>query len=335
MNQLQIEQLYKSYKYGHAPVLKGLDFALAPGEICAIVGESGSGKSTFLKVIAGLENIDGGAISINGKTVTDAQTFVTPEKRNIGFVFQDFALFPHLTVARNVAFGIHKQKNAKKRVKELLRLVGLEKHGDKYPNELSGGEQQRVALARAMAPNPTLLLLDEPFSNLDVSIKKEIRAFLFDIIRASNLSCIFVTHDLDDAMVYADTISILNRGVIEQTGTPEQLYTHPQSAYVARFFGDFNTLCKKTIARFKLSIPSNTVCGVRACNFSCKNREDGACVPVDVVQKIYMGNHDKVEVKTEDGCSLELELPVGKAMIDGKLYLSIDESDLMLFEGKS
>ncbi len=331
MKLLEIKQLCKSYKHGVAPVLNGLDFQLGQGEICAIVGESGSGKSTFLKVIAGLESADSGLISIQGKAVSSRKEFVPPEKRNIGFVFQDFALFPHLTVGKNVAFGIHKQKDAGQRVRELLRLVGLEKHEGKYPNELSGGEQQRVALARAMAPNPSLLLLDEPFSNLDVSIKKEIRSFLFEIIRASELSCIFVTHDLDDAMVYADSISILHKGVIEQTGTPEQLYTNPQSPYVARFFGDFNTLCKQVVQKFKLTVPPDSLCGVRACNFKCIDPSEGKGIPVRVVEKVYMGNHDKVDVKTEDGCALALELPVGQAVVGEELYLSIDDKDVMLF----
>ena len=331
MKLLEIKQLYKSYKHGVAPVLNGLDFQLGQGEICAIVGESGSGKSTFLKVIAGLEPANSGSISIQGKAVSSRKEFVPPEKRNIGFVFQDFALFPHLTVSKNVAFGIHKQKDAGQRVRELLRLVGLEKHENKYPNELSGGEQQRVALARAMAPNPSLLLLDEPFSNLDVSIKKEIRSFLFEIIRASQLSCIFVTHDLDDAMVYADSISILHKGVIEQTGTPEQLYANPHSPYVARFFGDFNTLCNQVIRRFNLSVPAGRLCGVRACNFKCVDGPVGNGVSVRVVERVYMGNYDKVEVKTADGCALTLELPVGKAKVDGELFLSIDDGDVMLF----
>ncbi|MFK7843810.1 MAG: ABC transporter ATP-binding protein [Rhodothermales bacterium] len=332
MKCLQIEQLHKSYKYGVLPVLQGIDFDLSNGEICAIVGESGSGKSTFLKLIAGLEVADQGTISINGKAVSTRREFVPPEKRNIGFVFQDFALFPHLTVAKNVAFGLGRKRGAEARVQELLQLVGLEKHGEKYPNELSGGEQQRVALARAIAPNPSLLLLDEPFSNLDVSIKKEIRAFLFEIIRATKLSCVFVTHDLDDAMMYADSISILHKGRIEQKGSPEALYANPKSAYVAGFFGDLNVLCKKTLTRFNLSIPGNRACGVRACKINCSDSTDSKSVSVQVIGKVYMGDHDKVAVKTQDGCRLELEMPAGKSSEADELFVSIDQSDVLLFD---
>lgn len=334
MPALQINQLHKSYRHGVLPVLEGVDFALGKGQICAIVGESGSGKSTFLKLIAGLEAPDQGTIIIDGKAVSSSGSYVPPEKRQIGFVFQDFALFPHLTVDKNVGFGLPRGKASRDRVEALLGLIGLTGHGAKYPHELSGGEQQRVALARAMAPNPKILLLDEPFSNLDVGIKKAVRAFVFDIIRSSNLTCVFVTHDLDDAMMYADVISILHKGRIEQTGSPEALYANPKNAYIAGFFGDINVLCDKTTKRLGLDVPTGTSCGVRACHVDCIADSNTAVhngVPVRVLKKVYMGNHECLAVETEDGCRLDLELPAGQVTTDDAIYISVDPSNLLMF----
>lgn len=333
MKRLQIEQLAKSYKYGVLPVLTGIDFELEEGEICAIVGESGSGKSTLLKLIAGLETPDAGTIRIQGRAVSTRREFMPPEKRNIGFVFQDFALFPHLTVEKNIGFGIKDRKGKSARVRELLDTVGLGKQGKKYPNELSGGEQQRVALARAMAPNPALLLLDEPFSNLDVTLKKEIRSFLFDVIRSSALSCVFVTHDLEDAMLYADTIAILHDGQIVQKGTPEALYTTPVNAYVAGFFGELNVLCGKTLSRFKLSDQVNLPCGVWAGKLKCSLEPGTNRVPVRILHKAYMGTHDRLSVCTADGCCLAVEIDAGVVANQDEVYLDIDKTDIMGFDG--
>ncbi len=331
MKRLHIEQLEKSYKYGVLPVLTGIDLSLDEGEICAIVGESGSGKSTLLKLIAGLETPDAGTISIQGRAVSTRSEFMPPEKRNIGFVFQDFALFPHLTVEKNIGFGIKNRAGKAARIRELLETVGLGQHGKKYPNELSGGEQQRVALARAMAPNPSLLLLDEPFSNLDVSLKKEIRSFLFDVIRTSKLSCVFVTHDLEDAMLYADTIAILHEGQIVQKGTPEQLYTKPENAHVAGFFGELNVLCSQTIARFQIAGYTDKSCGVWAGKLQCSLEPGATRVAVKVLEKIYMGSHDRLSVCTADGCCLAVEVPPGVVADHKEVYLTIDPADIMGF----
>ncbi|MEM8487663.1 MAG: ABC transporter ATP-binding protein [Bacteroidota bacterium] len=331
MKRLQIEQLEKSYKYGVLPVLTGIDLTLDEGEICAIVGESGSGKSTLLKLIAGLETPDSGTIRIKGQAVSTRREFMPPEKRNIGFVFQDFALFPHLSVEKNVGFGIKKRAGKSERVHDLLKTVGLGAHGAKYPHELSGGEQQRVALARAMAPNPSLLLLDEPFSNLDVGLKKEIRSFLFDIIRKSALSCVFVTHDLEDAMLYADTIAILHEGQIVQKGTPETLYTTPVNAHVAGFFGELNVLSRKTVARFKLSKFDGIPCGVWAGKLKCSLEPGENRILVQVMEKAYMGTHDRLSVCTADGCCLAVEVESGVVADHAEVYLELDQTDIMRF----
>jgi len=233
MDILKIRALKKTYVPGAEPVLSGLDFDLKQREVCAIVGASGSGKSTLLRLIAGLDISERGSIELNGSIVSDERRFVPPEERRVGYVFQDLALFPHLTVTQNVEFGIPGAHSRKDRAAEILDLVGLTGHGTKYPGELSGGEQQRVALARTLAPGPKLLLMDEPFNSLDIGLRREVRAFVFDIIRQSGVACLFVTHDMDEAMEFADTIAILNGVRFEQRGLPETLYTRPKSMYVA------------------------------------------------------------------------------------------------------
>ena len=181
MTVLNIKGVNKSYKLDRKHVLSNLNFTLEKGEICAIIGESGTGKSTLLKLIAGLETSDSGTIIIDGKIVESTSNFIVAEDRGIGFVFQDFALFPHMNIKKNIGYGLAKFPDKTVRVSEILRMVGLESHGNRYPDELSGGEQQRIALARALAPNPKLLLLDEPFSSLDIGLKSQIRNELFEI----------------------------------------------------------------------------------------------------------------------------------------------------------
>ena len=329
---LEIKDLHKSYKRNMLPVLQGVNFHLDEGKVAAIVGKSGSGKSTILKAIAGLETIDRGSIALFGNVISSRKVFVPPEKRNIGYLFQDFALFPHLSVAQNIAFGLSRKDRKHQRVQEMLSLTGLEGHYSKYPHELSGGEQQRVALARAMAPNPSLLLLDEPFSNLDTHIKKDIRAFVFSVIRATGLSCIFVTHDLEDVMEYADSISILNNGIIEQTGSPEDVYRQPASPHVAGYFGDINVLDEEMIECFSLKVPAGSQCGVRTCDVQCSLHQLKQGRPARVVQRIRMGQVTKFKVEILDGCSLNLELPDGVINEHNEIYVSINDKDVLYFE---
>lgn len=221
-----------------------ITFEVKEGEIFTLLGESGCGKSTLLRMIAGFEHPDSGTIALEGKTVFDAQTLVPPEKRRVGMVFQNYALFPHMRVSENVAFGLKGQSAAqqKKRIDEVLSLTGLAGLSDRYPHELSGGQQQRVAIARALAPGAKLLLLDEPFSNLDYSLRLTMRQELRRMIKQSGASAIFVTHDQQDAFEISDRIAIMNGGAIEQIGTPKALYYTPQSRYVATFLGQCNLI---------------------------------------------------------------------------------------------
>lgn len=224
--------------YGDFKASDHVNFGVERGKLVALLGPSGSGKTTILRILAGLENPDSGEIYIDGKKMND----VPASKRGIGFVFQNYALFRYMTVFDNIAFGLEIQKmpkaQIKQRVMELIELVGLTGLEKRYPNQLSGGQRQRVAFARALAPNPNVLLLDEPFAALDAKVRGEIRSWLKDMIHKVGITSIFVTHDQDEAVEVADEIIVTNRGKIEQIGTPIEIYKNPQTQFVATFIGD-------------------------------------------------------------------------------------------------
>ena len=228
--------------YGSYQASKNVNFGIEKGKLIGLLGPSGSGKTTILRMIAGLENPDSGEIIIDGKVVND----VPASERGIGFVFQNYALFRYMTVYDNVAFGLKVQKVDKKkihaRVMELVKLVGLEGLEKRYPSQLSGGQRQRVAFARALAPNPQVLLLDEPFAAIDAKIRQELRSWLKEMIEKLGITSIFVTHDQDEAIEVADEIIITNAGQIEQKGTPVEVYRNPETAFTASFFGQPSVL---------------------------------------------------------------------------------------------
>ncbi|WP_409423946.1 ABC transporter ATP-binding protein [Pseudoalteromonas sp. RW-H-Ap-1] len=228
-----------SYAYNGTKVVDDLDLTLGKDEIVCLLGASGCGKTTTLKAIAGLIEAKQGQVFIDGKLVSDANTFVSPEHRNIGMMFQDYALFPHLTVANNIGFGLNDMSKADKqaRVDEMLKLVHLVGCADRYPHQLSGGQQQRVAIARALAYKPSLLLLDEPFSNIDTQVRFELIADIRRIIKTQQVSAVFVTHSKEEAFAFSDTLAIMHRGKIAQQGSPEALFAMPKSKEVAEFLG--------------------------------------------------------------------------------------------------
>ena len=232
---LEVENL--RHAYGSHQVVADLSFSLARGVLGCLLGPSGCGKTTVLRCIAGFENVHRGEIRLAGRTVSGPGVMLPPEKRRIGMVFQDYALFPHLTVASNIAFGLHSDPGRTARVRELAELVGLSASLEKYPHEISGGQQQRVALARALAPRPELLLLDEPFSNLDVDLRERLSLEVRDIIKASGATAVLVTHDQQEAFAMADEIGILHEGRIQQWDTPYNLYHRPANRFVADFVG--------------------------------------------------------------------------------------------------
>ena len=228
--------------YGSYQASRNVDFGIEKGKLIGLLGPSGSGKTTILRMIAGLETPDSGEIILDGKVVND----VPASERGIGFVFQNYALFRYMTVYDNVAFGLMVQKVDRKtidtRVRELVKLVGLEGLEKRYPSQLSGGQRQRVAFARALAPNPQVLLLDEPFAAIDAKIRQELRSWLKEMIEKLGITSIFVTHDQDEAIEVADEIIITNAGQIEQKGTPVEVYRNPETAFTASFFGQPSVL---------------------------------------------------------------------------------------------
>lgn len=243
---LEINHLSKKYASDFPLVLANFGLRVKSGEIVALLGESGSGKTTLLRLIAGLEYPTNGEILIYGSVVASESKFTSPEKREVGLVFQDYALFPHLNIQKNVAYGVRGNKAEKqKSCSEMLALVGLSELSERFPHEISGGQQQRVALARALATKPKLLLLDEPFSNLDEGLKTKVRADLKNIVKKAGITAIFVTHDTQDALAVADKIALLNNGKLEQFDSPKNLYRKPISKFVAHYFGKVNWLSEE------------------------------------------------------------------------------------------
>jgi iron(III) transport system ATP-binding protein len=235
---LKIEKLDLYYEKHR--VLKNVNFALKAGELLCILGPSGCGKTSLLRTLAGFENAFSGEITLQGKTLFSNKTNLAPEKRKIGFVFQDLALFPHLTVEENVTFGLTgRDKQKKKKICDrLLQIIGLSEYPNYYPHQLSGGQKQRVALARSLAPEPSLLLLDEPFSSLDEDLAEELSLEFREIIKEANMTAVMVTHNQAEAFSIADKIAVMNEGVLEQISTAEDLYQKPASENIARFIGE-------------------------------------------------------------------------------------------------
>ncbi len=248
------------------PVVNGLSFEVMEGEIFALLGPSGCGKTTTLRCIAGFETPDRGSVTLAGRTLVSDDERVAPEKRGIGFVFQDYALFPHLSVRDNVAFGLRHLPRRQRldRADEVLRLTGLGGLEDRMPHALSGGQQQRVALARAIAPRPRLILLDEPLSNLDALLRQEMRDRVRELLRAEGMTAVLVTHDQEEALSFADRVAVMQNGRIEQIGSPQEIYSRPRTLFVAQFLGRTNLLLSQAegdeadtvLGRLKLHRPA-------------------------------------------------------------------------------
>ena len=303
---LDVQDLHHAYD-GHEAV-RGLSFSLARGTIGCLLGPSGCGKTTVLRCIAGFETPRAGRILLNGEVVSSRETSLPPEKRRIGMVFQEHALFPHLTAARNISFGISHQDLFEKRVQELASLTGITELLQKYPHELSGGQQQRVALARALAPRPELLLLDEPFSNLDTDLRERLSHELRDIIKASGATAVLVTHDQYEAFAMADEIGVLHAGRLEQWDSAYNLYHRPANRFVADFVGQGVFLPAKVLNSKQIEIELGVLDGdiPHACQIGCEVcgkgcladvllrpddviHDDAAATQAEVVHKAFRG----------------------------------------------
>jgi iron(III) transport system ATP-binding protein len=257
-------------RFGDVLAVDGLDLEIEAGVTCALLGPSGCGKTTTLRLIAGLEDPDAGSIEIGGETVSTAQRSLPAERRQIGMVFQDYALFPHLDVAGNVGYGLGRRPD-RARVEAMLATVGLGGLGGRYPHELSGGQQQRVALARALITEPRAVLLDEPFSNLDAGLREKVRGEAREILQAQGVTSVFVTHDQEEALSIADVVAVVNEGRIEQVGTPEEVYSRPANRWVAGFLGEIEIL------------PGTAENGTVACEIGELPNRDGLRGEVDVM----------------------------------------------------
>ena len=251
-----------SHRYDNNNVLCDFSMKLIKGEVVSLLGPSGCGKTTLLRLASGIEKVQKGEIKSNNEIVSSSTVHLNPEKRDIGYVFQDCALFPHLTILQNIFFGLNKFEIVEQtqKIKNLMNEINITNLSSYYPHELSGGQQQQVALVRAMASNPKLILLDEPYSNLDSRLKEKIRDQMLHLLRKYNISALLVTHDPEEAMFMSDKIGVLNNGIIEQFGSPIDLYLRPKTSFIAEFFGEINLLEGKAINGIV-----NTVLGLFEC----------------------------------------------------------------------
>lgn len=291
-----------SKQFGSFQAVAQVNLEIQSGSLVALLGPSGSGKSTLLRLIAGLEMPDHGKIILTGKDAT----YQSVQERNIGFVFQHYALFKHLTVRKNIAFGLEirkaPQKKIQGKVEQLLELVQLSGLGDRYPSQLSGGQRQRVALARALAVEPNVLLLDEPFGALDAKVRKDLRAWLRRLHDEVHVTTVFVTHDQEEAMEVADEIVVMNKGQVEQVGTPAQIYDHPASAFVMSFIGPVNVLPSSAkifqSSGFESTHPETFL---RPQDIIIETVANGTTVPATVSRIIHLGWEIQVELTLDDG----------------------------------
>jgi iron(III) transport system ATP-binding protein len=311
-------------RFGVVMAVDHLNLDVERGHTFALLGPSGCGKTTLLRLIAGFERADAGKIRIGDREVEGRGGRVPPEKRRVGMVFQDYALFPHMSLADNVAFGL-RGRNGKARVAELLDIVGLAGLGSRMPHELSGGQQQRVALARTLAAEPDVVLLDEPFSNLDPTLRQRLRLEVREILERLGMTAIFVTHDQEEALSVSERLAIMMDGRILQTGRPEDVYPHPANREVAEFLGDANFLpgeCIGGYVQFELGrliadagTPSAVDVMVRPEGLVL-SAEDG--VPVEVLKSEYFGHDQLITVRLPSGLAIKVRILPGRSLNPGQ-----------------
>lgn len=297
-------------QFNGTPVVQRFNLTVEAGQLVTLLGPSGCGKTTSLRLIAGFERPDSGRITLNGRSVYDGVQYVPAEKRQIGMVFQDYALFPHLDVAGNIAFGFKGERKARQqRVQELLELVGMSEYGQRMPHELSGGQQQRVALARALAPAPSILLLDEPFSNLDTALRKQVRAEIRSILRKAGTTTVFVTHDQEEALSLSDRIAVIFEGEVRQLGTPDRIYNYPADAQIAAFIGEANfipaeasgTRAQSPLGEMRLLQPAQGAVRLLLRPEIVHIEPTVEGVPARVLWREYYGHNQRVGLELEDG----------------------------------
>ncbi|MCY4258914.1 MAG: ABC transporter ATP-binding protein [Rhodobacteraceae bacterium] len=338
-----------------SPVLDRVSLSVPPGAVTCLLGPSGCGKTTTLRIIAGIDRQQSGEVLIDGKTVSSDRMHLEPEHRSVGFLFQDYALFPHLTVRDNVAFGLVGQPDDRTaRLEELLDRIKLRDYGERYPHELSGGQQQRVALARAIAPRPRILLMDEPFSNLDDRLRDRVREETFAILRQENMAALLITHEPAEAMVMADEIVLMRHGSIIQSGSPFEIYAQPVDREAAAFFSDINIIhgvvrnatLETSFGKFPAGqyfdgTDIEIIIRPQDVKIDFDRRDqtllptegDGVPVPARVQRSCYLGSNSIVEFQTEDSMTrIKTRVPhVFLPKPGTRLWLSLPRNRCMLF----
>ena len=323
--EIRLEGVVK--RFGRVGAANGVSLSLEKGQLMALLGPSGCGKTTTLRLIAGFEEVDAGEIEIGGQVVASSRLHLPPERRRVGMVFQEYALFPHLSVLDNVRFGLHLYSGDRaRRAREVLELVGLSGVEDRLPHELSGGQQQRVALARALAPEPALVLLDEPFSNLDAGLRVRVRAEVRAILKEANATAIFVTHDQEEALSLVDQVVVMLKGQVRQIGSPQELYRQPVSREVAAFVGEANFLpgtadgrtveCELGTLELQTHVTGPVDLLIRPENLQVL--PDSVTLTCRVRSSLFFGHDQLLGVETASGAMLN-------ARLDPNLYFALGQ----------